>query len=179
MQAPVVTETIDLTASDDEDDDADDLSKSSWPSLYDVNVDSGSRYNTSSTMLSLADSCEPLPQLYAALSRDSSSPSVITIDTPPPPAHSPYSSPCAACSAVRDGTSPRPPPAHSNNSSSVSRGSHDRSWMVCRSAGPVSESDSDYVPLSLTLRRCPVVDEASASITLSSSSSSLSPFDAL
>ena len=35
------------------------------------------------------------------------------------------------------------------------------------------------IPLSLTLRRCPVDDEASASVTLSSSSSSTSPFDAL
>jgi len=176
-QAPVVTETIDLTGSDDEED-ADDASKSSWPSLYDVNVDSAPRYNTSSAMLSLADSCDPLPQLYAALSRDSSSPSVITIDTPPPPAHSPYSSPCAARSTLLDGASPRPPPAHSNNSSSVGRGSHDRSWMVCRS-GTISTSDSEYVPLSLTLRRCPVVDEVSASLTMSSSSSSASPFDAL
>lgn len=166
-------ETIDLTATDDEED-ADDASKSSWPSLYDVNVDSGPHYNTSSTMLSLADSCEPLPQLYAALSRDSSSPSIITIDTPPPPAHSPYSSPCTARSAMPDGASPRPPPAHSNNS----RGSRDRSWMVCRSADATSTLDSDYVPLSLTLRRCPVADEASASLTLSSSSSSASPFDA-
>ena len=156
----------------------DDASKSSWPSLYDVNVDSGPNYNTTSTMLSLADSCDPLPRLYAALSRDSSSPSIITIDTPPPPAHSPYMSPCAR-SAVLDGASPRPPPAHSNSASSVSRGSRDRSWVVCRSADATSSSDSDYVPLSLTLRRCPVVDEASASLTLSSSSSSASPFDTL
>jgi len=179
MLAAVVSETIDLTASDDEED-ADDASKSSWPSLYDVNIDSGPpRYNSSSTMLSLSDSCDPLPQLYAALSRDSSSPSVITIDTPPPPAHSPYSSPCAARSTVLDGASPCPPPAHSHNSSSVSRGSHDRSWVVCRPTDTVSASDADYIPLSLTLRRCPVDDEASASVTLSSSSSSTSPFDAL
>jgi len=128
-------------------------------------------------MLSFADSCEPLPQLYAALSRESSSPSIITIDTPPPPAHSPYSSPHTALSTVLDGRSPQPPPAHSHSSSSVGRGSHDRSWVVCRPAEAISASDSDYVPLSLTLRRCPVVDAPSASITLSSSSSSASPFD--
>jgi len=172
----VITETIDLTGSDDEEEDADDASKSSWPSLYDTNVEPGLRYNTSSAMLSLADSCDPLPQLYAALSRDSSSPSIITIDTPPPPAHSPYSSPRTALSSVLDGSSAQPPPAHSHSSLSVSRGSHDRSWVVCR---PTDATDSDYVPLSLTLRRCPVDDAPSASITLSSSSSSASPFDAL
>ena len=127
-------------------------------------------------MLSLADSCDPLPQLYAALSRDSSSPSIITIDTPPPPAHSPYSSPRTALSSVLDGSTAQPPPAHSHSSSSISRGSHDRSWVVCR---PSDATDSDYVPLSLTLRRCPVADVSSANITLSSSSSSVSPFDAL
>jgi len=174
----VFGETIDLTGSDDEDvDDA--ASRSSWPSLYDTNIDSGLRYNSSSTMLSLADSCDPLPQLYAALSRDSSSPSVITIDTPPPPAHSPYSSPRIALSSTFDGTPAQPPPAHSHNSSSVGRGSYDRSWVVCRPADTMSSLDSDYVPLSLTLRRCPVADAPSASITLSSSSSSESPFDAL
>jgi len=130
-------------------------------------------------MLSLADSCEPLPQLYGALSRESSSPSIITIDTPPPPAHSPYSSPRTALS-IYDGPCAQPPPAHSHSSSSVSRGSHDRSWVVCRPAETMSALDSDHVPLSLTLRRCPVVDAPSASITLSSSSSSASPeFDAL
>lgn len=173
------SETIDLTVSDDEEEeeDADDASKSSWPSLYDTNVDGGPRYNTSSTMLSLADSCDPLPQLYASLSRESSSPSIITIDTPPPPAHSPYSSPRTVLSTSLDGASAQPPPAHSHNSSSVSRGSHDRSWVVCR---PVSPSDSDYVPLSLTLRRCPVADTPLATVTLSSSSSSCaSSFDAL
>lgn len=176
-----------MTASDEEEEeeeeDVDDESKSSWPSLYDVNLDSTPRYNSgdstpryhsSSVTLSLADSCDPLPQLYAALSRESSSPSIITIDTPPPPAHSPYSSPCTVYSAGVDGMSARPPPAHSNSSSSLGRGSRDRSWMVCRS----SMSDDDYVPLSLTLRRCPVNDEPPASVTLSSSSSSASPFDA-
>jgi len=177
-QSLVVAETIDLTATSDEED-ADDASKSSWPSLYDTNVDSGLRYNTSSTMLSLADSCEPLPQLYAALSRESSSPSIITIDTPPPPAHSPYSSPRTVLSAVLDGSSIQPPPAHSHSSCTVNRGSHDRSWVVCRPTETVSPLDSEYVPLSLTLRRCPVVDAPSASITLSSSSSSASPSDAL
>lgn len=162
----------------DDEDDADDASKSSWPSLYDTNVDIGPRYNTSSTMLSLADSCEPLPQLYATLSRESSSPSIITIDTPPPPAHSPYSSPRTILSTALDGPSVQPPPAHSHNSSSVSRGSHDRSWVVCRPVEAVSPSDSDYVPLSLTLRRCPVADTPLASVTLSSSSSCASPFDA-
>lgn len=168
--------------SDDEEDeeDADDASKCSWPSLYDSNIDSGPRYNSSSTMLSLADSCEPLPQLYAALSRESSSPSIITIDTPPPPAHSPYSSPRTALSSTLDGLSAQPPPAHSHNSSSVGRGSHDRSWVVCRPpAEAMLQSDSDYVPLSLTLRRCPVADTSLASVTLSSSSSCASPFDAL
>lgn len=176
----IITETIDLTASDDEDEDVDDASKSSWPSLYDANPGcSTPRYNVGSTMLSLSDSCDPLPQLYASLSRDSSSPSIITIDTPPPPAHSPYSSPRPALSTVLDGASVQPPPAHSHNSSSsVSRGSHDRSWVVCRPPEAISPSDSDYVPLSLTLRRCPVDDTPSASITLSSSSSCASPFDA-
>jgi len=177
-QPLVVGETIDLTATDDEEEDGDDASKSSWPSLYDTNIDSGSRYSASSTMLSLADSCEPLPQLYAALSRESSSPSIITIDTPPPPAHSPYSSPRTAISSTLDSSSAQPPPAHSNSCSFLSRGSHDRSWVVCRPAETTSSPDGDYVPLSLTLRRCPVAEEMSASIALSSSSSSTSPFDA-
>ena len=145
--------------------------------MYDTNIDGGPRYNTSSTMLSLADSCDPLPQLYASLSRESSSPSIITIDTPPPPAHSPYSSPRTVISTALD---TQPPPAHSHNSLSISRGSHDRSWVVCRPVEAESPSDSDYVPLSLTLRRCPVADTPLASVTLSSSSSSCaSSFDAL
>jgi len=177
-QTPLISETIDLTGTDDEEEDVDDASKSSWPSLYDANIDSGRPRYTSSTVLSLSDSCDPLPQLYASLSRESSSPSIITIDTPPPPAHSPYSSPRAALSTILDGPSVQPPPAHSHSSPSVNRGSHDRSWVVCRPPEAISPLDSEYVPLSLTLRRCPIDDTPSASITLSSSSSCASPFDA-
>jgi len=163
-----IAETIDLTETDDEDEPS--STQPPWSTYLGM---SASGTNPSSLLSQVEFCCEQSPRTCNSQSYNSSPPSVINIDTPPPPpAHSPYA-PSRAATHVGfgDGVLVRPPPAHSNSAST--RTSYDLPWVIHRPE--ISNLSREHAPLSLTLRRC-VVDGSALSIT-SSSSTSTSPFD--